>query len=187
MPTIQSFACGGCFAIAITGLLLRASAQPQCATIRLHCPKRQSTDRARLAEALGRRLHERQLRPRHLDLERRHGTLHRPAGRRDPHCKRPYANFELVAEWRHLKSGGNSGIFVWACPRSLKGAQARAACRTGSKCRCSTTATPSSTKSSPARRPIGSRPTATCFPLGCEDDALSAALSGRHAAFPARS
>lgn len=24
------------------------------------------------------------------------------------------ANFELVAQWRHLKSGGNSGIFVWA-------------------------------------------------------------------------
>ena len=23
-------------------------------------------------------------------------------------------NFELVAEWKHLRSGGNSGIFVWA-------------------------------------------------------------------------
>lgn len=32
-----------------------------------------------------------------------------------------YTNFELVARWRHLKSGGNSGIFVWAAPASLEG------------------------------------------------------------------
>jgi hypothetical protein len=25
-----------------------------------------------------------------------------------------YTNFELVAQWRHLRSAGNSGIFVWA-------------------------------------------------------------------------
>ncbi len=25
-----------------------------------------------------------------------------------------YHNFELVAQWQHLQSGGNSGIFVWA-------------------------------------------------------------------------
>jgi hypothetical protein len=29
-------------------------------------------------------------------------------------------NLELVAEWRHLKSGGNSGIFVWATPESIQ-------------------------------------------------------------------
>lgn len=29
-------------------------------------------------------------------------------------------NFELVATWRHLKSGGNSGIFVWASDEALK-------------------------------------------------------------------
>lgn len=29
-------------------------------------------------------------------------------------------NFELVAQWRHLKSGGNSGIFLWATPESIK-------------------------------------------------------------------
>lgn len=29
-------------------------------------------------------------------------------------------NFELVAEWRHLSSGGNSGIFVWAMEEALK-------------------------------------------------------------------
>ena len=32
-----------------------------------------------------------------------------------------YKNFELVATWRHLQSGGNSGIFVWAGEESLKG------------------------------------------------------------------
>jgi hypothetical protein len=35
--------------------------------------------------------------------------------------KKQYANLELVAQWRHLKSGGNSGIFVWVPPASLEG------------------------------------------------------------------
>jgi hypothetical protein len=30
-------------------------------------------------------------------------------------------NFELVAEWRHLKSAGNSGIFVWVTEDSVTG------------------------------------------------------------------
>jgi hypothetical protein len=34
--------------------------------------------------------------------------------------KKQYTNFELVAEWRHEKSGGNSGIFVWTPAESLK-------------------------------------------------------------------
>jgi hypothetical protein len=29
-------------------------------------------------------------------------------------------NFELVAQWRHLTSGGNSGIFVWTAEEALK-------------------------------------------------------------------
>jgi hypothetical protein len=33
--------------------------------------------------------------------------------------KKPYTNFELVAEWRHEKSAGNSGIFVWSPKESL--------------------------------------------------------------------
>ena len=33
--------------------------------------------------------------------------------------KKPVTNFELVVEWRHLKSGGNSGVFVWATPESI--------------------------------------------------------------------
>jgi hypothetical protein len=35
--------------------------------------------------------------------------------------RQPVKNFELVAEWRHLKSGGNSGIFVWASQQALTG------------------------------------------------------------------
>jgi hypothetical protein len=35
--------------------------------------------------------------------------------------KKPYTNFELVAQWRHLRSGGNSGIFAWVPPASLEG------------------------------------------------------------------
>jgi hypothetical protein len=33
-------------------------------------------------------------------------------------------NFELVAQWRHLQSGGNSGIFVWATPDSIEALEA---------------------------------------------------------------
>jgi hypothetical protein len=32
-----------------------------------------------------------------------------------------YTNFELVVEWIHLKSAGNSGVFVWASEEALKG------------------------------------------------------------------
>jgi hypothetical protein len=35
--------------------------------------------------------------------------------------KKIYTNFELVANWRHQKEGGNSGIFVWTSDEALKG------------------------------------------------------------------
>jgi hypothetical protein len=34
--------------------------------------------------------------------------------------QKPYTNFELVAHWRHLSSGGNSGIFVWTAEEALQ-------------------------------------------------------------------
>jgi len=34
-------------------------------------------------------------------------------------------NFELVVEWRHLQDGGNSGVFVWATPKSIESLQGR--------------------------------------------------------------
>jgi hypothetical protein len=34
---------------------------------------------------------------------------------------RQYGNFELVVEWRHMKSAGNSGLFVWVPEKSLEG------------------------------------------------------------------
>jgi hypothetical protein len=33
--------------------------------------------------------------------------------------KEQFTNFELVAEWKHLKDGGNSGIFVWTSKEAL--------------------------------------------------------------------
>ncbi len=33
--------------------------------------------------------------------------------------KVPYVNFELMLEWQHLKSAGNSGVFVWSPRASL--------------------------------------------------------------------
>lgn len=35
----------------------------------------------------------------------------------------PFTNFELVLEWRHLRSGGNSGVFLWVPPEALAGLQ----------------------------------------------------------------
>ncbi len=35
--------------------------------------------------------------------------------------EKKYTNFELVLEWKHLRSAGNSGVFVWATEESLKG------------------------------------------------------------------
>jgi hypothetical protein len=32
-----------------------------------------------------------------------------------------HTNLELVIQWRHLRSGGNSGIFIWATPESIQG------------------------------------------------------------------
>jgi len=37
--------------------------------------------------------------------------------------KKAYTNFELVAQWRHRRSGGNSGIFVWTSDEALKDLQ----------------------------------------------------------------
>src|SRR4029453_12917504 len=34
--------------------------------------------------------------------------------------KEQVVNFELVVEWKHLTSGGNSGVFVWATPESIE-------------------------------------------------------------------
>jgi hypothetical protein len=33
-------------------------------------------------------------------------------------------NLELVVEWRHLSAGGNSGVFLWATPQSIKDLEA---------------------------------------------------------------
>jgi hypothetical protein len=33
--------------------------------------------------------------------------------------QKQYDNFEMVAQWKHLRSAGNSGIFVWTVPESL--------------------------------------------------------------------
>lgn len=35
--------------------------------------------------------------------------------------KAAFTNFEMVAEWRHLKSAGNSGFFVWTSDAAVAG------------------------------------------------------------------
>ena len=38
--------------------------------------------------------------------------------------KKPITNFELVVWWKHLKKAGNSGVFCWASPESIKNLEA---------------------------------------------------------------
>ena len=35
--------------------------------------------------------------------------------------RQTFANFELLVEWRHLESGGNSGVFAWVPEEALTG------------------------------------------------------------------
>ncbi len=35
--------------------------------------------------------------------------------------RKPLVNFEVVAQWRHLRPGGNSGLFVWATDEAIEG------------------------------------------------------------------
>jgi hypothetical protein len=45
--------------------------------------------------------------------------------------RKPLTNFEMVAQWRHLRSGGNSGFFVWASEKALEGLKPNALPRGG--------------------------------------------------------
>ncbi len=47
---------------------------------------------------------------------------------------KPYTNFELVVEWRHLKSAGNSGVFLWAPEDALTGLKPGQLPRGGIEC-----------------------------------------------------
>ena len=38
--------------------------------------------------------------------------------------KKMVTNLELVVQWRHLKHAGNSGVFLWATPASIKNLEA---------------------------------------------------------------
>jgi hypothetical protein len=48
--------------------------------------------------------------------------------------KKQYTNFELVAQWQHLKSAGNSGIFVWATEEGMEGLKPNALPTVGIEC-----------------------------------------------------
>ena len=52
------------------------------------------------------------------------GVVHctgRPVG--VTRTRKQYTNFELVIQWKHLESGGNSGLFVWTPATSLTNLQ----------------------------------------------------------------
>jgi hypothetical protein len=45
--------------------------------------------------------------------------------------EKKYTNFEMVAEWKHLESGGNSGIFLWSTEEALTGLKPNALPKVG--------------------------------------------------------
>jgi hypothetical protein len=52
----------------------------------------------------------------------KNGTAHctgRPVG--VIRSQKMYTNFDFVVQWRHERSAGNSGVFVWVPPESLEG------------------------------------------------------------------
>ncbi len=51
----------------------------------------------------------------------KNGTVYctgRPVG--VTRTKEQFENFELSLEWRHMKDAGNSGVFIWTIPESIK-------------------------------------------------------------------
>ena len=38
--------------------------------------------------------------------------------------KKMVTNLELVVQWRHMRHAGNSGVFLWAMPASIKNLEA---------------------------------------------------------------
>jgi hypothetical protein len=76
-----------------------------------------------------------------------------------------FRNFELVIEWRHLKSAGNSGVFAWVPMKALDGLPRDALPKWGIEVQMLDTATASGfANGTPASRTTGSRPTATSSP-----------------------
>ena len=75
-------------------------------------------------------------------------------------------NFELVAQWRHLSSGGNSGIFVWAAESSLEGLKPGTLPRGGIEVQVLDHGYKEQYERNPARKLTGSRHMATFFRWG---------------------
>jgi 3-keto-disaccharide hydrolase len=48
--------------------------------------------------------------------------------------QKTYTNFELIAEWQHLKSAGNSGVFIWATEEGMKDLKPNALPSVGIEC-----------------------------------------------------
>ena len=76
-----------------------------------------------------------------------------------------FPNFELVVEWRHLKSAGNSGVFAWVPMKALDGLPPNELPKWGIEVQMLDHGYRQGFgNATPARRPTGSRPTATSSP-----------------------
>ena len=105
-----------------------------------------------LERARRRRLHRRQLRPRHLDMERRRDPLHGQARRRDPHQKAGdqfRAGRRVEAPAHRAETRGSSSGPPRRHSRASSPTRSHGA---ASRCRYSTTDTRSNTRNSPARK-----------------------------------
>ena len=74
-----------------------------------------------------------------------------------------FINFELVVEWRHMKSAGNSGVFAWVPMKALDGLPPNAVAEVGHRGADARPRLPpsGSRKTSGGKPDAGSRPTAT--------------------------
>ena len=119
MPTIRSIATGCCFAMLVTGMLLACGGTLAEADEPAMLPKATIDGTGPGCELAESDFTNVNCEPGTWTWK--DGTAHctgQPVG--VIRTVKEYGNFELVAQWRHLKSAGNSGIFVWTIPESLK-------------------------------------------------------------------
>ena len=78
--------------------------------------------------------------------------------------RQKYTNFELLIEWRHLRSAGNSGVFVWVPEQALTALKPGVLPDYGIEIQMLDHGFRGSVRKERTKRGTGLRRTATCLP-----------------------
>lgn len=83
--------------------------------------------------------------------------------------RQTFTNFELVVEWRHLKSAGNSGVFAWVPDEALKDLKSDALPKFGIEIQMLDHGYREQYENNPAGKAIGSQRMATSLPSAIQN------------------